>query len=140
MAASPSLKRSLLLGRSAECDVVLEHPEISGRHAILAIHDDGSVEIQDVGSKNGVHVNGARVLKSKLKPGDVVKLGSYSLDWEAILRNPPPPAGGSDSPTRATRVPLNGKNMGLTVILVLVVVVVIGAILYFVVRPWVFQK
>lgn len=140
MAASPSLKRSLLLGRSAECDVVLTHPEISGRHAILTIHADGSVEIQDVGSKNGVLVNGQRVLTSKLKPGDVVMLGSYSLDWEEILRNPPPPAGGSDSPTRATRVPTSGRNVGLTAAMVIVVIAIIGAILYFVVRPWVFQK
>ncbi len=140
MTASPSLKRSLLLGRSAECDVVLNHPEISGRHAILALHADGSVEVQDMGSKNGVLVNGERILSRKLKPGDVVMLGSYQLDWEAILRNPPPPAGGSDSPTRATRVPTNKRSVGLTAILVIAVIAVIGAVLYFVVRPWVFQK
>lgn len=140
MAASPFLKRSLLLGRSAECDVVLNHPEVSGRHALLTIHADGSVEIQDMGSKNGVLVNGERVLTRKLKPGDVVTLGSYQVDWEAILRNPPPPAGGSDSPTRATRVPVSGRDLTLTAIIVIAVIGVVGAILYFVVRPWVFQK
>ncbi|GIV23323.1 MAG: FHA domain-containing protein [Bacteroidia bacterium] len=139
MAHSPSLKRTFLLGRSSECDIVLSHPEVSGRHALLTIHPDGRVEIQDVGSKNGVYVNGEKVLTKFLQPGDTLFFGSYRVDWEEILRKPPPPGGGSESPTRMTRVPIQGKNVWMTLGWVVVAIVVAGAILYFFVRPWVFQ-
>jgi pSer/pThr/pTyr-binding forkhead associated (FHA) protein len=139
MTVSPPPKRTFLLGRSTECDVVLGHPEVSGRHALLAVHPDGTVEIQDMGSKNGTFINGERVVTGSLKPGDTLTFGSYTVDWEEILRNPPPATGGSDSPTRMTRVPLGRQGVGRTVILVLLAVAIVGAVLYFFVRPWVFQ-
>jgi pSer/pThr/pTyr-binding forkhead associated (FHA) protein len=82
-------KRSLLIGRSSACDIVIDHPEVSGRHAILSITQEGLYEIQDIGSKNGVYVNGERVIKKVLHEGDKVTLGSYELDWLSILKNPP---------------------------------------------------
>ncbi|MCX7607499.1 MAG: FHA domain-containing protein [Bacteroidia bacterium] len=140
MAASPSLKRTFLLGRSSECDVVLQHPEVSGRHALLIVHPDGSIEVQDVGSKNGTFVNGERVMTKKIQHGDVLALGSYQLNWEEILLNPPAPVGGTDSPTRMTRVPTSGRGIARTLLLVLIAVVVVALLLYFFVRPWVFQS
>ncbi len=134
--SSPIPKRSLLIGRSSACDVVIDHPEVSGRHAILSITPDGVYEIQDIGSKNGIYVNGDRVIKKALQEGDKVLLGSYELDWLTILKNPPASAGGSDSPTRVTRVPFQGKSALRTVLFVIAAVVAVFLLLWFVVRPF----
>ena len=48
-----------LVGRSASCDVVLDYPTISRRHAVLTRYDDGSWSVSDIGSKGGIRVNGA---------------------------------------------------------------------------------
>ncbi len=130
-------KRSLLIGRSAACDVVIDHPEVSGRHAILTITPDGRYEIQDIGSKNGVYVNGERTVKKFLQEGDRVTLGSYELDWLEILRNPPSPLGGSDSPTKSTRVPIKGKNVLQNIALIIGAAIIVFLILWFVVRPFI---
>ncbi len=130
-------KRSLLIGRSAACDVVIDHPEVSGRHAILSITPDGLFEIQDIGSKNGVYVNGERVIKKILQDGDKVTLGSYEIDWLDILKNPPESKGGSEGPTKLTRVPIQGKSVLKNIALIVVAMVIIFLILWFVVRPFI---
>ncbi|MCS6895867.1 MAG: FHA domain-containing protein [Bacteroidia bacterium] len=132
-------KRTILLGRSSECDVIINHPEVSGRHAFLSILPDGAVEIKDAGSRNGTFINGERVLNGILRPGDKLSFGSQVIDWEAILRDPPPPIGGSGSPTRSTRVPFKKETPLQTLLWVIIAVIVVGAILWFFVKPWVFQ-
>lgn len=140
MALAQFPKRTILIGRSSECDVVIDHPEVSGRHAIITLMPDSTVEIKDVGSKNGVYINGKKVLTGILQPGDKLSLGSYTVDWEEILRNPPPPGGGSSSPTRATRIPFEKKDAVRTLLVVIIAIAVVGAILWFFVSPWVFSK
>jgi hypothetical protein len=61
----------LLLGRSRECDVVLESGAVSRRHARLLFRD-GQWVMCDLGSKNGTMVNGVRVGRCRLHPGDRV--------------------------------------------------------------------
>lgn len=139
MASPHPPKRTILIGRSSECDVIINHPEVSGRHALLSILPDSTVEVKDVGSKNGIYLNGEKVLTGILRPGDTLSLGSHRIDWEEILRNPPAPVGGSGSPTRATRIPFKRESAVSTLVWVAVAVGVIGAILWFFVRPWVFQ-
>lgn len=137
---NPALpKRSLLIGRSSECDVVINHPEVSGRHAMINILPDGTIEVRDIGSKNGIYVNGEKVLHAVLRSGDKLTFGSYLVDWEEILRNPPPATGGSGSPTRVTRISTPTKNIWRTMAWVIGTAVVVLAILYFLVRPWIFQ-
>jgi len=67
----------LVLGRGP-ADVTLDDPALSRRHAALAVHG-GVVTIEDLGSKNGVHVNGRRVDRARIDPGDDVRLGVVSL-------------------------------------------------------------
>lgn len=137
MEVGATIKRSYLIGRSSVCDVVINHPEVSGRHAILTVTPEGRYEIQDIGSKNGVFVNGERVVRAYLKESDKVMLGSYELDWLEILRNPPKREGGSDSPTRLTRVPIQGKAVVRNVLYILLAVAIAFLILWFVVRPFI---
>lgn len=140
MALTQPPKRTILLGRSSECDVIIDHPEVSGRHAIITLLPDSTVEIKDVGSKNGIYINGEKVLTGTLRAGDKLSFGSHVVDWEEILRNPPPPVGGSGSPTRATRIPVEKKGILQTILWVIIAIAVVGTVLWLFVSPWVFQK
>ena len=68
----------LLLGRHGECDVILEHLSVSRRHARLSFRD-GHWVLRDLDSTNGTRVNGKRVVRCRLEPGDRLSLGSADL-------------------------------------------------------------
>jgi hypothetical protein len=68
----------LLLGRHPACEIVLSDLRVSRRHARLRFRD-GSWVLQDLESTNGTTVNGVRVGRCELRPGDVVTLGSERL-------------------------------------------------------------
>ena len=65
----------LVLGRHPSCDVVLDDPFVSRVHARLRFHD-GVWTIRDLESSNGTKVNGVRVGRCALRPGDRLALGS----------------------------------------------------------------
>jgi len=67
-------KKPLTLGRGSGCDVVLESPNVSREHARVQMTPDGC-EICDLNSTNGVYVNGRRVSRAILRPGDQISLG-----------------------------------------------------------------
>jgi hypothetical protein len=71
-------KSVTVLGRSTSCDVRLGDPNVSRRHAELR-QQGTSYWIVDLGSTNGVDVNGARVERAKLDHGDTVTLGESEL-------------------------------------------------------------
>jgi len=60
-----------LVGRSRACDVRLLAPSISRRHALVSSRG-GACTIRDLGSSNGLFVNGLRVSTAELRPGDQV--------------------------------------------------------------------
>ncbi|MFZ0041612.1 MAG: FHA domain-containing protein [Solirubrobacteraceae bacterium] len=68
----------LLVGRHLACDVVLEDPTVSRRHARLRFRDGGWV-LQDLESTNGTRVNDVRVIRCRLQPGDHLHLGEQQL-------------------------------------------------------------
>lgn len=72
------------LGRSKDCDCVLDDPNISRRHAELRRSSHGDWQVVDLGSTNGVKVNGRRVSSARLSPGDEITLGTlvFSFDIE----------------------------------------------------------
>lgn len=68
-----------LVGRSRDCDVVLEDPDVSRRHARILLAADGSWLVEDLGSTNGVAVNGGRISgPHPLANGDQVTFGKVS--------------------------------------------------------------
>jgi pSer/pThr/pTyr-binding forkhead associated (FHA) protein len=71
----------LVLGRSREADIVLEDPNVSRRHAELR-REGERWAIADLGSTNGVKVNGRRVDRALLEPGDAIVLGTLELAFE----------------------------------------------------------
>lgn len=70
------------VGRSRDCDIVLEDAGISRRHADIRPAPDGWT-IADLGSTNGVLLNG-QVVRSRhpLQPGDRIELGSTQITFE----------------------------------------------------------
>lgn len=69
----------LLIGRGPECDIVVPDRQISRQHARISRTPDG-VRVEDLGSKNGTHVNGVRIESSTtLQDGDVVQV-AFSLE------------------------------------------------------------
>lgn len=90
--ATRSDRKKVLLGRGDDCDVVLRGMLASRHHAEL-VHEDRFWVIRDLGSRNGVRVNGRRVERVALSPGDVVCLG----DWVGVVRRIADAAGDDES-------------------------------------------
>jgi hypothetical protein len=86
------------LGRSDDNHLQLARPGVSRRHAVIMAASGGFV-IQDLGSQNGVFVNGERVTEHPLKDGEQVVIG----DSVMTFRMPWPQSRRADSPTRATK-------------------------------------
>lgn len=69
---------TLLLGRAVDCEVVLDDLTVSRRHARLLFRD-GAWVLNDLGSTNGTTVNGTRVTRCQLRPGDQLAFGQHRL-------------------------------------------------------------
>ena len=71
-----------VLGRSKECDVVIPDENVSRKHAEVR-PSGGAWVVRDLGSTNGVRVNGNRVAGAQpLRDGDLIELGTSSLTFE----------------------------------------------------------
>lgn len=71
----------MVIGRSRECDLVLDDPNVSRRHAEVRFDGDRWVAV-DLGSTNGIKVNGRRVEEAPLEEGDQLTLGVSRLTFE----------------------------------------------------------
>jgi hypothetical protein len=81
-----------VVGRSAGCQLSLDDPLVSRRHAMLVVTRD-TVTVEDLESRNGVIVNGQRITgKTVVQPGDKILIGSQEL---VLLR-------GRENPLRET--------------------------------------
>ncbi len=76
------------LGRGRDCDIVIDDPSVSRRHARLAWRGDRGT-LFDLDSPNGVFRNGKRIVRSALVgPGDSLRLGDYELTLQALSQAP----------------------------------------------------
>lgn len=76
-------KPILLVGRHPECDIQLNSRKVSRRHCCVAqVHD--YLVVRDLGSTNGIRINGDRVLEGRLKAGDELTIGNfkYQICWD----------------------------------------------------------
>lgn len=68
-----------LIGRSTDCQLSLDDPLVSRKHALLTVTDD-AVEVQDLGSRNGVLVNDEKISGPRqIGHGDRIMIGSQSM-------------------------------------------------------------
>lgn len=73
----------LVIGRAATVQIRVDHPLVSRRHARLRISDDGVV-IEDLGSRNGVLVNGDLLRGPRLlEDGDTIRIGEVDFTVQA---------------------------------------------------------
>ena len=73
-----------MVGRSSSCDVVLNDADVSRQHARISFEEGSGWVIEDLGSTNGVVVNGGRVDgRLRLSIGDQITLGPVSGRFEA---------------------------------------------------------
>jgi pSer/pThr/pTyr-binding forkhead associated (FHA) protein len=76
-------KGEMILGRQAECDLLLTEGHASRRHARLSVAEDG-VWLEDLGSANGTFINGSRIsTKVRLSPGDRLRFDVEEYDFRA---------------------------------------------------------
>jgi pSer/pThr/pTyr-binding forkhead associated (FHA) protein len=68
----------IMIGRSRNCDLILENPTISRKHAVIR-QVDGKFNISDLESTGGTYVNGETITNRALAEGDVITLGTYHL-------------------------------------------------------------
>jgi predicted component of type VI protein secretion system len=83
-------KPVLLLGRHPECDVQIDSRKISRKHCVIAQVNDTLV-VRDLGSTNGIRINGVRVAEGRLTSGDELTVGNcrYRLTWDTAIESPP---------------------------------------------------
>jgi FHA domain len=77
-----SLDREMLVvGRHPQCDARLDSIRVSRRHCCMT-PDNGEIVVKDLGSTNGIRINGQRVEKGRLRPGDELSIAHirYRLD------------------------------------------------------------
>jgi pSer/pThr/pTyr-binding forkhead associated (FHA) protein len=70
--------KKVIAGRAAQCDIVIEHPTISRKHAEISFSWNGAF-VKDLGSANGVYVNDVRIEGTyKLRDRDEIRLGQQN--------------------------------------------------------------
>ena len=72
----------LVIGRGSDCDLVLDEPEMSRRHAVIENSGDG-IYLRDLGSANGTFVNGVQVRDAVLHPDDQIAFDQNRFLLEA---------------------------------------------------------
>ena len=74
-------KDTMIIGRSRTCDVVIPSAKVSRQHASLS-RVDGDLYIEDLGSANGVWLNGEKITRAKVNPGDTFTISDETLVFE----------------------------------------------------------
>ena len=126
-----ALTGRITIGRDPDCDLVLDEPEISRKHAVIESTPAGLM-MRDLGSVNGTFVNGSWVREAKLKVGDQI---GFDRDRFLIETLTPP-----STPNPGNRVPETpapepeGSNAAPWIIAIIVIAVVGG------IAAWYFMR
>ncbi|CAN5289037.1 hypothetical protein BH11PLA2_BH11PLA2_10690 [soil metagenome] len=83
--AVPLTQVTMTVGRRRSNDICLDYPNVSSKHCEFTC-EDGIWFVQDLGSSNGVKINGEKITKRRtLKPGDeviIAKSHTYTIDYK----------------------------------------------------------
>ena len=75
-------KSEITVGRGQTNDIVIMDTKMSRLHARFEFTAGGEVTVIDIGSTNGVRVNGNKIDKALIKPGDVIQMGESQIRYE----------------------------------------------------------
>lgn len=76
----------VIIGRDLDCHIAVADDEISHKHAVIELRDGGFF-IRDLGSMNGILVNGRNCRESKLKHGDTFEIGRTKIHFQQMGQN-----------------------------------------------------
>lgn len=71
----------VVIGRSSSAGIALEDPYVSRSHAKIKVSSKNVPFVVDLGSNKGTKLNGTKITKAPLKPGDVIKVGKTQLTF-----------------------------------------------------------
>lgn len=100
-------KTPFRIGRGPDCELVLDDPTVSRRHAQIELVS-GVYCLQDLDSSNGISVNGHGVSRTLLVSGDRIELGNVRLVFSLETRAP-----------AGVKFPVQGKRTGFRLLLVI---------------------
>ena len=109
--AIPVHRPVLLIGRHPECDFRIDLPKISRRHCCVALAYD-KIFVRDLGSHNGVRVNGRVVQEAVLQANDELAIGPLIYRLVAEPAMPAPLAAGGRRPRPAAMKTPNAALAG----------------------------
>jgi pSer/pThr/pTyr-binding forkhead associated (FHA) protein len=75
------------IGRAPLNQIVIDHPTVSGQHAVLLRVGD-SYSLKDLNSTNGTQINGLFVTDAELNDGDTIRFGSATAVFTGRYRKP----------------------------------------------------
>jgi ABC transport system ATP-binding/permease protein len=82
------LSENVIIGRAADVDLILSHPEVSRRHCRILFERE-TWFIEDLGSQRGTEVNGSRISgRTALKAGDQIRVGPVMLAFGVSTEEP----------------------------------------------------
>lgn len=103
----PITRDVTIVGRQHDlCDVVIDRTSVSKLHCVL-VRTDGLLFLRDLGSTNGTKVNGQRVIRGALLPGDELSFASEKFRVEMGNNVPEPEEDVHGARTEEIRVPVN---------------------------------
>jgi len=102
-----SCNKELIIGRSPKADVCIQDRRVSQRHARVVVTPEGEVFVEDLGSTNGIYVNGKKVTRSTLHDGDKVHVSRHYILKFCYEKNVSPEVAGLTG-TQAARDTLTG--------------------------------
>ena len=74
-------RERIKIGRRTDCDIPLDHISVSGEHALISTIRNDSF-LQDLGSTNGVRVNGKLIKNHHLQDGDEINIAIFHLKYQ----------------------------------------------------------
>lgn len=77
----PLRDKTLVVGRSRSCDVVLPSAKVSRQHANIVV-DGGVYFMEDLGSANGTWCDGERITRRQIQDGDEYQLSDQKIRFE----------------------------------------------------------
>ncbi len=101
---------SVTFGRTQEADICIPETRISRIHAEIRLWDSDYV-IKDLNSRNGIYVNGMKVVVAVLKAGDVIRIGTHEFTLSK------PPQKGTQTIVREVSKEIEESNKGYRTVL-----------------------
>src|SRR5262249_49466934 len=86
----PLMKPMLRVGRSPACDITLAFPMVSSKHCQLDFKE-GFWHVRDLGSRNGIRVDGIFQLAKYLRPGEILWIAKHRFEIAYTPQSDEPP-------------------------------------------------